>query len=228
MAAASNESQNPKEMDKLQGACSKATFLQKSWEIKFLVCFQLRGGGVRVLLGLVFNAWVGRWCPVLGCLGSLHCSWMRLVHELNHHPFRILRMTLHSGKGQRRVASPGFPTSFQSVVRWGCNNRWVVLSVSTGACETSNLLIVLEPLRWAAGTQHRGGWLREKAAHSHRWTCISAPGEGTCGRELLCWKPIRGSLSSHASHREETGKEGEMGQLQRDRGEHSLGDEKRP
>lgn len=56
MAAASNESQNPKEMDKLQGACSKATFLQKSWEIKFLFCFHLRGGGVRVLVGLVFNA----------------------------------------------------------------------------------------------------------------------------------------------------------------------------
>lgn len=54
--AASKESQNPKEMDKLQGACSKATFPQKSWEIKFLICFHLRGGGVRVLLGLVFNA----------------------------------------------------------------------------------------------------------------------------------------------------------------------------
>lgn len=131
-------------------------------------------------------------------------------------------------KVKEGLPSSGFPTSFQSVVRWGCNNRWVVLSVSTGACETSNLLIVLEPLRWAAGTQHQGGQLREKAARSHRWACSSAPGEDTCGREPLCWKPTHGSLSSHAPHQEETGMEGEMGQLQRDREGHSLEDEKRP
>lgn len=73
-----------------------------------------------------------------------------------------------------------------------------------------------------------GGQSREKAAHSHHWVCISAPGEETCGRELLCWKPTHGSLSSCAPHQEETKMEGEMGQLQRDREEHSLGDEKRP
>lgn len=84
------------------------------------------------------------------------------------------------------LPSSGFPTSFQSIVHWGCNNRWVVLSLSAGACETSNLLIILEALRWTAGTWLWAGQLWEKAAHSHCWACISAPGGDTCGRELLC------------------------------------------
>lgn len=148
----------------------------------------------------MFNAWLGRWCPVLRCLGSLLCS---------ERDWDLSSASIHPGYwgwpcSQEKVME-GLPSSGFPVDHWGCNNRWVVLSLSAGACETSNLLIISEPLRWTAGTWFWAGQLWEKEAHSCSWRGHVA---GNCSA---------GSPHMAASsHWEETGIEGEMGQLQRD------------